>query len=56
MDNLREEIRKLKHTLYYKLLKIPIDNLTDEEIRLAYFISHDKEIQETLERYKNENK
>jgi len=53
MDILKEEIRKLKHTLYYKLLKIPIDKLTDEEIRLAYFISHDKEIQETLEKARN---
>jgi hypothetical protein len=46
----------LKHKLYSLLLHYPIDKLTDEEIDIMYALSKDRDIQDTLERAKNEKR
>lgn len=52
ISNMEEEILEAKRTLYFLLIKLDEDTITENELDIMFLLSSDKQIQSFLEQRK----
>jgi len=54
-DEMKKELRESKIRLYHLILSVCPDDVTENEASIGYYLAKDKDIQDILERHKNDN-